>query len=84
MSHRIFYSLVCVALVIMISVALLWPQGEGAVSPPPFGHDIPETDKQKVMREREEARLLKLKSDEKKSAARLDSQSPDNPPPIKP
>jgi hypothetical protein len=76
MSHRLFYSLVSLGIVLMIALALVWPQGEGAMSPAPVGHPIPETDKQKMLREKEEARLLTIKSDAQKSAARQEAQKP--------
>ena len=38
LSDRVFYP-VCGALaVLMVALALVWPQGEGARSPWPFGH----------------------------------------------
>ncbi len=38
MSDRIFFSLAGLAAVLMVALALAWPQGLGKRSPPPFGH----------------------------------------------
>jgi hypothetical protein len=38
MSDRIFFSLAGAAAVIMVALALVWPQGLGKRSPKPFGH----------------------------------------------
>lgn len=37
MSDRLFYGLSAAAAVVMIALALVWPQGLGARSPGPFG-----------------------------------------------
>ena len=38
MSDRLLFSLMGVAAVGMVALALVWPQGLGARSPAPFGH----------------------------------------------
>jgi hypothetical protein len=38
MSDRVLFPLMGVAAVLMIALALVWPQGLGARSPGPFGH----------------------------------------------
>jgi hypothetical protein len=38
MSDRIFFSLIALAVVAIIALALVWPQGDGRRSPKPFGH----------------------------------------------
>jgi hypothetical protein len=38
MSDRIFYPLMALGAVLMISLSLVWPQGGGRRSPRPFGH----------------------------------------------
>ncbi len=38
MSDRWFFSLLAVAALAMIALALVYPQGLGRRSPPPFGH----------------------------------------------
>ena len=38
MSDRIFFSLAGLAAVLMVALALVWPQGLGKRSPGPFGH----------------------------------------------
>ncbi|MGC1305243.1 MAG: hypothetical protein WA840_22975 [Caulobacteraceae bacterium] len=39
MSDRIFFPLVALTAIAMIAVALVYPQGDGARSPGPFGHE---------------------------------------------
>ena len=39
MSDRLFFSLAALATAAMIALALVWPQGLGARSPGPFGHE---------------------------------------------
>ena len=38
MSDRIFFSFTALAAVLMIALAIVWPQGLGKRSPSPFGH----------------------------------------------
>jgi hypothetical protein len=38
MSDRAFFSLVALAVVAMVALAAVFPQGEGRRSPGPFGH----------------------------------------------
>ena len=38
MSDRLLFSLMGLASVMMIAMAMVWPQGLGARSPGPFGH----------------------------------------------
>lgn len=39
MSDRVFFSLTGLAVVAMVALALVFPQGEGRRSPAPFGHE---------------------------------------------
>ncbi len=39
MRDRFFYPLAIAATVGMILLAMVWPQGQGARSPAPFGHE---------------------------------------------
>lgn len=39
MSDRLFFGLSAAAAVLMIALALVWPQGLGKRSPWPFGHE---------------------------------------------
>jgi hypothetical protein len=39
MSDRIFFPLVALTAVAMLALALVYPQGDGARSPGPFGHE---------------------------------------------
>lgn len=38
MSDRLFYPLAAVVAIGLIALATVWPQGQGARSPKPFGH----------------------------------------------
>ena len=38
MSDRLFFTVCAVASVLMVALALVWPQGLGKRSPRPFGH----------------------------------------------
>ncbi|MBX3480891.1 MAG: hypothetical protein KF842_10870 [Caulobacter sp.] len=38
MRDRYFYPLAAAVILGMVLLALVWPQGQGAPSPPPFGH----------------------------------------------
>jgi hypothetical protein len=38
MSDRVFFPLMALVAVLMISLSLVWPQGAGRRSPRPFGH----------------------------------------------
>ncbi len=40
MNDRVFFSIVTLIAVGMIALALVWPQGLGARSPEPFGHEL--------------------------------------------
>ncbi len=39
MSDRVFFSLTGVAVMAMLALALVFPQGQGRRSPAPFGHE---------------------------------------------
>ena len=40
MSDRAYFSLIGLAAIAMIALAVVWPQGMGARSPGPFGHAV--------------------------------------------
>ncbi|CAN5330693.1 hypothetical protein BH11PSE2_BH11PSE2_15030 [soil metagenome] len=40
MPDRVFFPLVALAAILLIALALAWPQGTGRRSPPPFGHEM--------------------------------------------
>ncbi len=40
MSDRVFFSLCALAALLIIGLALVWPQGYGARSPGPFGEPL--------------------------------------------
>jgi hypothetical protein len=37
---RVFYPLVVLTAALLIALAMVWPQGQGARSPKPFGHKV--------------------------------------------
>jgi hypothetical protein len=41
MPDRLFFPLLALVVVAMIALAVVWPQGLGRPSPPPFGHALP-------------------------------------------
>ena len=40
MDDRLFFPLLALLVAAMIGLALVWPQGQGERSPPPFGHSV--------------------------------------------
>ncbi len=40
MPDRLFFPLVALIALALIALAMVWPQGQGARSPPPFGHPV--------------------------------------------
>jgi hypothetical protein len=40
MSDRLFFPLVALIALALIALSLVWPQGQGAPSPAPFGHPL--------------------------------------------
>jgi hypothetical protein len=40
LSDRVFFGACAGLAVLMVALALVWPQGEGARSPGPFGHKV--------------------------------------------
>ena len=40
MSDRVFFSLAALIAIALIALALVWPQGQGARSPEPFGEPL--------------------------------------------
>ena len=43
MRDRLFFPLLGLIAAGMVALALVWPQGAGAPSPPPFGHPLART-----------------------------------------
>jgi len=43
MRDRLFFPLLGLIAAGMVALALVWPQGAGAPSPPPFGHPLAPT-----------------------------------------
>jgi len=54
MNDRAFYIASAVVAVLIIAVSVIWPQGEGTRSPPPFGHPVIQPDYYRMVRERDE------------------------------
>ncbi|HEX8234022.1 MAG TPA: hypothetical protein VF559_11845 [Caulobacteraceae bacterium] len=50
MSNRVFFTAVAAAAALMAGLALLWPQGLGLRSPPPFGHAVADPNPKKPAR----------------------------------
>ena len=40
MDDRFFFPLLALLVAAMVALALVWPQGQGAPSPAPFGHPL--------------------------------------------
>ena len=40
LSDRVFYPLAVLAALALVGLAMVWPQGQGAPSPPPFRHPL--------------------------------------------
>ncbi len=57
MFNKIFYIAAAVAAVLMIALALVWPQGIGAPSPAPFTQEVKLPDLYRMQAEREERRV---------------------------
>jgi hypothetical protein len=68
MNDKLFYPLVIISIVFMVALALVWPQGEGARSPAPFGHAVIQPDRIRAQKEKAE-RKVKQKADEVHKAA---------------
>jgi hypothetical protein len=62
LSDRVFYPACATLLVLMVALALVWPQGEGAVSPWPFGHTATIPSWVAAKKHREEMRAREHKS----------------------
>jgi len=65
MNERFFYIASAAVAVLIIALSLIWPQGEGRRSPPPFGHAITEPDYYRMVRERD----IRLAKDAQDKAA---------------
>lgn len=80
MFNKIFYIAAALAAVAMISLALVWPQGIGARSPAPFGHEIKLPDLYRMQAEKEERRKRqeaeKAEEEAQKAAASANSATP--------
>jgi hypothetical protein len=66
MSDRMFYAGALVVAFVMIGLAVVWPQGEGARSPAPFGHAVVVTE---AAREAEKKEVSKRKAAAERRAA---------------
>lgn len=79
MFNKIFYIAAAIAAVAMIALALVWPQGIGAPSPAPFGHEVKLPDLYRMQAEKEERRLRqeaeKAEEEAQKAAASAEAAS---------
>ena len=72
MNNRMFYLISAGVAALIIALSLVWPQGEGKPSPPPFGHAVVLPDYYRMVRERDARRARELQqkaADEKRDAA---------------
>jgi hypothetical protein len=66
MSDRFFYPLAALIALIMLALALVWPQGTGVRSPAPFGHAVappPRPDSPELKAAKARAAALKARAD---------------------
>ncbi|WP_443749783.1 hypothetical protein [Asticcacaulis solisilvae] len=77
MPDKIFYPAAAVVAVLLIAFSLVWPQGQGMVSPPPFGHKIELPDYFRMVRERgiRQAKEAERKADEAKRQSAAQSSA---------
>lgn len=66
MSDRVFYPLAALAALLMIALALVWPQGFGLRSPEPFGGPVRISDTAKA-----EMRVEARQKAEREAAAKV-------------
>jgi len=71
MPDKIFYPAAAIVAILLIAFSFVWPQGQGMISPPPFGHKIELPDYFRMVRERSarQAREAQRKADEAKRQA---------------
>jgi hypothetical protein len=69
MSDRLFYPLAAVAALLMIALALVWPQGYGLRSPGPFGGPVVISETAKAELRFEAAQKAKAAEDARKAEA---------------
>lgn len=62
LDDRIFYPAAIVVAVLLILISLVWPQGLGLRSPPPFGHPVQLPDYFRMVHD-QKARQKKLAAD---------------------
>lgn len=75
MNDKLFYPLVFVGIIVLVALALVWPQGEGARSPAPFGHDIIQPDRIRAEKEKAARKAKKLADEAHKAALKADNQA---------
>ncbi len=71
MPDKIFYPAAAVVAILLIAVSFVWPQGQGTISPAPFGHAIELPDYFRMVRERNirQAHEAQRKADDAKRQA---------------
>jgi hypothetical protein len=65
MNAKIFYPAAALIALLLIALSFVWPQGQGARSPAPFGHAVEKPDYFRMVKERD-ARHKKQAEDEAK------------------
>lgn len=70
MNAKIFYPAAALIALLLIALSFVWPQGQGARSPAPFGHAVEKPDYFRMVKERD-ARRKKQAEDEAKRQADL-------------
>lgn len=74
MNAKIFYPAAALIALLLIGLSFVWPQGQGARSPAPFGHAIEKPDYFRMVKERD-ARQKKKAEDEARRQAEADDAS---------
>ncbi len=75
MPDKIFYPAAAVIAILLIALSFVWPQGQGTISPQPFGHRIELPDYFRMVRERSarQAHEAQRKADEARRQAAAQS-----------
>ncbi len=77
MPDKIFYPAAAIVAILLIALSFVWPQGQGTISPPPFGHRIELPDYFRMVRERSvrQAHEAQRKADDAKRQAAAQSSA---------
>jgi hypothetical protein len=77
MPDKIFYPAAAIVAILLIALSFVWPQGQGMISPAPFGHKIELPDYFRMVRERSirHAREAQHKADDARRQAAAQSSA---------